>query len=224
MTRIQNVSAIIFDMDGTLVDSEIFTERAVHKLCCELGVIDADIDCSAFDGVSWEEIGTAVVQRYPTLKFEQKIARRLHEIYQHLMVSEPPPLINRAREAVIAAHELMPIAIVSSSQRESIEETIRRMDIASYIRFYAGAEDCDALKPAPDGYLQAAKELRVNARECLVFEDSITGILAARNAGMQVVAVTHGSSNVDQISGMADMAINDYSELEDRFFERIRSS
>ena len=210
-------------MDGTLVDSEIFTERAVHKLCCELGVMDADIDCSAFDGVSWIEIGMAVVRQYPTLKFEQKIPRRLHEIYQHLMVSEPPPLINKAREAVVAAHELMPIAIVSSSHRESVEETIRRMDIADCINFYAGAEDCDALKPSPDGYLKAAKALQTDSKKCLVFEDSVTGILAARNAGMQVVAVTHGSSNVDQISGMADMAINDYSELEDHFFERIRS-
>ena len=94
---------------------------------------------------------------------------------------------------------------------------------SQYISFYAGAEDCDALKPAPDGYLKAANVLRADASKCLVFEDSMTGIQAARNAGMQVVAVTHGSRNVEQVSGLADMAISDYSELDNNFFERIMS-
>ena len=99
----------------------------------------------------------------------------------------------------------------------------RRMEIAAHISFYAGAEDCDNGKPAPDGYLKAAKFLQADVSECLVFEDSIPGIQAARNAGMQVVAVTHGSHNVEQVSGMADMAIRDYSELDDHFFEHIKS-
>jgi beta-phosphoglucomutase-like phosphatase (HAD superfamily) len=96
------------------------------------------------------------------------------------------------------------------------------MDISAHINFYAGAEDCDKGKPAPDGYLKAAEFLQTDANQCLVFEDSIPGIKAARNAGMQVVAVTYGSHNVEQVSSMADMAIKDYSELEDHFFERIR--
>ncbi len=222
MARINNVSAVIFDMDGTLVDSEIFTAQAVHTLCGELGITSVDIDCSAFDGVSWEIIGEAIMRHYPALLSKHGIPSRLHNIYQHLLINDPPAIVNRARETVIAAHALMPTAIVSSSLRESIEETIRRMEIAPYINFYAGAEDCNKAKPAPDGYLKAAEFLQTDVKKCLVFEDSVTGIQAARNAGMQVVAITNSSNSVDQLTELADMAIGDFSQLDDRFFERVR--
>ena len=223
MTRIRNVSAVLFDMDGTLVDSEIFTAQAVKMLCGELGIDNVDIDCSPFEGTSWELIAQEIIRHYPSLAGTEALPTRLHEIYHHLLIIDPPAIIRKAREAVVAAHRMMPTAIVSSSNRESIEEVMRRMEIAAHISYYAGAEDCDNGKPAPDGYLKAAKFLQTDVSKCLVFEDSITGIQAARNAGMQVVAVTHGSNNVDQVSGMADMAIRDYSELGDHFFERIKS-
>jgi len=221
MTRIKNVAAVFFDMDGTLVDSEIFTAQAVNTLCGELGIDDVDIDCSPFEGSSWELLGEEILRHYPSLAGTKDIPSRLHQIYHYLLINDPPAIIYKAREAVIAAHELMPTAIVSSSNRVSIEETMRRMELSAHINFYTGAEDCDKGKPAPDGYLKAAEFLQTDAGECLVFEDSIPGIQAARNAGMQVVAVTCGSHNVEQISSMADMAIKDYSELEDHFFERI---
>ena len=223
VTRIKKVAAVFFDMDGTLVDSEIFTAQAVNTLCGELGIDDVDIDCSPFEGTSWVLVGEEILRHYPSLAGTEDIPGQLHRIYQYLLINDPPAIIYKAREAVIAAHELMPTAIVSSSNRESIEETMRRMDISAHISFYAGAEDCDKGKPAPDGYLKAAEFLQTDANQCLVFEDSMPGIKAARSAGMQVVAVTHSSNNVDKITELADLAIGDFSELDDHFFEHIRS-
>ena len=138
MTRIINVAAVFFDMDGTLVDSEIFTAQAVNSLCGELGIDDVDIDCSPFEGTSWELLGEEILRHYPSLAGTKDIPSRLHQIYHYLLINDPPAIIYKAREAVIAAHELMPTAIVSSSNRESIEETMRRMDISAHISFYAG--------------------------------------------------------------------------------------
>ncbi len=222
MARIKNVSAAIFDMDGTLVDSEIFTAQAVKTLCCELGINNVDIDCSAFDGLSWEIIGEGIIQYYPSLAGKPGIPGRLHEIYHRMLKNDPPAFIKKARDTVIAASELIPVAIVSSSHRESIEETMHRMEIAKYISFYAGAQDYDKAKPAPDGYLKAAEFLHTAVNECLVFEDSITGIQAARHAGMQVVAITQGSNNIERITDLADMAISDFSELGEQFFEQVK--
>jgi HAD superfamily hydrolase (TIGR01509 family) len=221
MTHLTNISAVIFDMDGTLVDSEVFTESAVKMLCGELGINNADIDCSAFDGVSWENIGKAIIRHYPSLAGKQDIAGRLHHIYHRMLKNNPPSLIKKARETVIAAHTLMPTAIVSSSNRVSIEETIRRMEITAHINYYAGCEDYNKSKPAPDSYLKAAEILQTAVTECLVFEDSIVGIQAARRAGMQVVAVTHSSSHIARITRMADMAIRDFSELAEDFFQQV---
>ena len=219
MAAIKKISAVIFDMDGTLVDSEIYTGQVVRELCAEFGIEKVDIDCSDFDGVSWQNIGSEIVSHYPALSGRLEIPRRLHEIYHRMLRDYPPRPINQAREAVIAASDRMPTAIVSSSHRESIAETIERMDIAEYIRFYAGAEDYDRQKPAPDGYLKVAQEFQIAPRECLVFEDSVVGIKAARSAGMQVIAITQGAKDVSLITGIAHRAISDYSELEEGFFD-----
>lgn len=221
MTAIRNIAATMFDMDGTLVDSETLTEPAIEMLCREMGVNDVGLDCTAFFGVAWLEIERALRARHPLLNGKTGIAERLHQIYHELLVDTPPPLIVKSRESVIAANRLMPTAIVSSSGRASIEETIRRMDIAASIDFYAGAEDYAESKPAPDGYLKAAEVLQVNPGECLVFEDSIAGLQAARNAGMQVVAITHRCNDVRTAREIADLAITDYAELDERFFERV---
>ena len=222
MAIIRNVSAVIFDMDGTLIDSEIFTAQAVATLLRESSIFDIDIDCSEFDGVSWKNIAQRLAERVPQLSTRRDIPSRLHEIFQRLLKDDPPVFINMARETVIAASSRFPTAIVSSSNRDSIEETIRRMEIAANINVYIGAEDCKAGKPSPDGYLKAAELLGANVRECIVFEDSVTGIQAARNAGMQVVAITHSTSDVDRVTKLADMAIRDFSELEKQFFMRTR--
>ncbi len=222
MTAIKNISATLFDMDGTLVDSETLTEPAIRSLCREQGVHDVGIDCSVFFGVAWLEIERALLDRHPQMAGKVNIAARLHEIYHEMLVDEPPPLIRKSREAVIAANQLMPTAIVSSSGRASIEETIRRMDIAGNVNYYAGAEDYAESKPAPDGYLKAAGELQIDTKECLVFEDSIVGIQAAKSAGMRVVAITHRCNDVTAANELADLTITDYAELDDGFFDLVR--
>jgi beta-phosphoglucomutase-like phosphatase (HAD superfamily) len=85
------------------------------------------------------------------------------------------------------------------------------MDIGDNIDYYAGAEDYAASKPAPDGYLK-----------CLVFEDSIPGMQSAKNAGMQVVAITHRCNNIPAASEIADLLVTDYAELDDGFFDLVR--
>lgn len=222
MIAIKNISATLFDMDGTLVDSETLTEPAIVALCRELGVDDVGLDCSLFFGVAWREIERALLQQHPQMSGKADIAVRLHEIYHQMMRDEPPPLIRNSRESVIAANQLMPTAIVSSSGRESIELTIRRMDIADKVTYYAGAEDYAASKPAPDGYLKAADVLQVEASECLVFEDSIVGMQSAKNAGMQVVAITHRCNDIGGATEIADLVISDYADLDDGFFGLVR--
>jgi beta-phosphoglucomutase-like phosphatase (HAD superfamily) len=67
MIPIRNISATLFDMDGTLVDSETLTEPAIVALCCELGVDDVGLDCSLFFGVAWREIERALLDKHPQM-------------------------------------------------------------------------------------------------------------------------------------------------------------
>ncbi len=222
MANISNISAVIFDMDGTLVDSEVLTEPAIRAFCHENGIDDANIDCSEFFGASWASIEQRIVDWYPQLASNPNIATRLHEIFHKMGQDNPPAFINKAGESVIAAHALMPTAIISSSYRESIEETIRRMGIEEHVTYYAGADDYRESKPAPDGFLKAAEALQTRPQNCLVFEDSIVGIQAARTAGMRVVAITHRSNAVRLATKLADLAVTDFSGFDENFFQMIR--
>jgi HAD superfamily hydrolase (TIGR01509 family) len=211
-------------MDGTLVDSEPYTALAVESLCQDFDCSDAAVDCSEFDGLSWDDIATRVSKQVPDLLGKSGLAARLHEHYHTLLTRQPPPPIRMARETVVAAHKKLPTAIVSSSFRESIAATIDSMAIQDYISFYAGVDDYEKAKPAPDGYLLAAMSLQVEPCDCLVFEDSVTGLQAARNAGMQVVAITQGAKNPIPLRSMCDLSIADYSELPDEFFACIATA
>jgi len=215
------MSAVFFDMDGTLIDSETLTEPTVVALCNELGVHAVDIDCTQFYGGPWLEVERTLIQYYPHIDGKIDISARLQELFANLLRDEQPPLIPGSRETVIAISKLMPVAIVTSSGRESAEETVRRMGITDDISFYMGFEDYERGKPEPDGYLKAAETLQVDPKKCLVFEDSIVGIQAAKNAGMAVVAVTHRCPDIKTAAELADRIIRDYSDLGQEFFDSI---
>jgi sugar-phosphatase len=215
------MSAVFFDMDGTLIDSETLTEPTVVALCNELGVHEVDIDCTQFFGGPWLDVERTLIQYYPQIDGKTDISARLQELFADLLRDEQPPLIPGSRETVIAMSKLMPVAIVTSSGRESAAETIRRMGIADNISFYAGFEDYENGKPEPDGYLKAAETLQVDPKKCLVFEDSIVGIRAAKNAGMAVVAVTHRCPDIETATELADRVIRDYFDLGQDFFDSI---
>lgn len=222
MSLIKKVSAIFFDMDGTLVDSETLTEPTVVTLCEELGIENVDIECTQFFGHSWLEIERRIIAYYPQLAGKIDFPARMQSLFNDLLISMQPPLINGSRETLIAASQIMPVAIVSSSGRESISETIRRMDVAENVSFYAGFEDYDKCKPEPDGYLKAAEMLNIDPAECLVFEDSVTGIQSAKNAGTQVVNISFRCADRETAARLADMVIRDYTDLPPDFLESIR--
>jgi len=187
---VQDISAVLFDMDGTLIDSETLTEPAIRSVCRECGVEADQIDYASLFGVSWERIERVLIDTYPQLSDAQDLPRRMHQAYHRLLVHEPPEPIAIARESLVAASELMPTAIVSSSSRDSIEATISRLRISDYLSYYAGFEDYANPKPAPDAYLQAATAVGVKPEHCLVFEDSLPGIQAA-------LVIAHGPCRVD---------------------------
>ena len=221
MSELGRMSAVFFDMDGTLIDSETLTEPTIVALCKELGIHDVDIDCTQFFGGPWLEVERTLIQYYPQIDGKTDISARLQELFHNLLRDEPPPLIPGSREMLIEISKLMPVAIVTSSGRESAAETARRMEIADDISFYLGFEDYENGKPEPDGYLKAADALQVDPMKCLVFEDSIPGIQAAKNAGMAVIAVTHRCPDIETATELADRVIRDYSDLGQDFFDLI---
>lgn len=226
---INPIEAIIFDMDGTLIDSEVLTGVAIRALLQEQGIQrDGHIDEAQFYGCTWRSIAAKLLDFFPELTFNSShgiereptfVEKELQKNFHRNMITTPPPEIPGAAEFVLEAGNQLRVIIVSSSQRESIETTIARLGIGIAVNSgFLGAEDYSQSKPAPDCFLRGAAQLGVEPSRCLVFEDSIAGITAARTAGMRVVGITHRCVNHELVMNLCDLTVNNYQELGGRAF------
>ena len=218
---ISGIRAIVFDMDGTLVDSELNTGTAVLTLLSEHGVSGAGLDTTQFYGLTWQAIGNALRKFYPELK-GHPVEEPLQETFHRLFPDAP--YVPGALDFFKRAGAVLPVAIASSSQRQSVDYLLTRMDAHTVCRLRLSAEDYTRSKPDPECYLLAADKLGVSPRECLVFEDSIPGLQAAKSAGAAAIAVTMRSSDIAMAVRLADASVRDYDQLPSGFLDLIRRS
>ena len=214
------INAVFFDMDGTLVDSEPYTERSVDALLRACGVHRHGLDPASFHGLTWASIAAMIAAAHPRVA-SACTPEALHHHFHALWLTEPPDFIPGALDALTSASQHMRTAIVTSSLRESVEALIARADLRPLLSTYVCAEETERSKPDPDGYLKAAARVGAAPDTCLVFEDSIAGLQAAAAAGMWSIAITHGSADPARAASLATRAISDYTRLEAGFFEAI---
>ena len=219
---INNIKAILFDMDGTLVDSESLTELALCAMLHERDISTNLLDLVQFHGITWKAIGQRLAELYPPLAGEHvQLATEIEARFQSLFETTPPELIPGARAAFIAAADTFPetTTIVTGSESRAVELLLDRADLRTCCVGYTSCEHYSRSKPDPQSYLMAAQRLGVAADGCLVFEDSRPGLLAARAAGMSCVAITRGVPERRlQAEQLADAAIDDWHDLSATFF------
>lgn len=187
-------SAILWDLDGTLVESEAMSGEAMRRvLKSGQGIEINDEDVSFIIGRSWVDIHGQLLSRYPRMAWsmDELIAQVAHE--RETIIDVEGLLVLPGAIEAIARFEALPMAIVTGSSRAEADQALGAMGLSQSFSVVLAAEDVPTSKPSPEGYLMAANELRVDPRECVVFEDSSAGIGAGRAAGCQVVAVSVGN-------------------------------
>lgn len=211
MVNFNSIKAILFDMDGTLIDSERNTEIAVNELLIENDLDINLVDTKRFYGITWLKIESILVEQFPSIQnipIKEKLQKRFHELFKDT------PEVPGAKDFVKKASSLYRTAIVTSSNRESVETLIERFALKKYVKIFVCAGDYKNSKPNPECYLLAAKKLNVASNECVVFEDSIPGIQAAKSAGMQVIAVTHNSPDLQKAKEIATLTIENFLDFQ----------
>ncbi len=218
-----NIQAVLFDMDGTLWDTEQVTEQAIAQLL-ESWQIDLDeVDLLSFHGIKWSRIGRLIEEQFPALKSRNPAAAieaRFEQIQQHA----PAPLIRGAAVAFRAAAESFPdsTAIVTGSDGHAVEAFLDLADLRPQCTTYISADMYQHSKPDPESYLMAAARLDVEPARCLVFEDSAAGMQAARAAEMPCIAITAGHAARENVGRqLAGDIVTDYTDLPDGFFRSI---
>jgi HAD superfamily hydrolase (TIGR01509 family) len=188
------IRGFLFDLDGTLVDSERETAEAMARaLERGQGITLAQYDRDYIIGRSWIAIYDSLVARYPQLTWSRaetvaQTALLRDEVFAELGITVLPGA--RDLLAWTAAH---PRALVTGSSRVEVAQVLPLIGPEATFPVIVAAEDVARSKPAPDGYQRALAELGLAPAECLVIEDSVAGIAAGLAAGCVVVACRAGN-------------------------------
>lgn len=193
MTRLEpetqgRVAAVIFDMDGLLVDSEPVWNKARSMMARTVGKSWNSDDHKAVMGVSTQEWVDYMIRRLDLTMdpqvVEAQIIAQMEALYERQV-----PFFEGAIEAVAMTAKALPTGLASGSPRQLIDTITRHPALAGKFKAIFSADQVGRGKPAPDVYLAAAAAMGVAPQTCVCLEDSGNGILAGKNAGMRVIAV-----------------------------------
>jgi len=212
--------AVIFDLDGLLLESEQVWNASKHRLTQERGGTwrpEAQHDMLGMSSTEWsrymhDELGVLLDPD----EISSEVVKRMTESY-----SEELPLLPGADEAVRRVGARWPLGLASSSNREIIDTVVERTGWAELFAVTVSSEEVERGKPAPDVYLETARRLGVAPRRSVAVEDSNAGIRSAVAAGTGVVAVPNREYPPDpEALASADVVLDSLLELDEQAIER----
>jgi HAD superfamily hydrolase (TIGR01509 family) len=209
-----NNGAVIFDMDGVLIDSEPLHFSAAITLLKRLNIETTEEYHNKFvgssDPVKWEKI----IKEFNIQNSLQEILNMsaltklelLRQSDSYSPIEGIPELLKS-----LQVHNI-PIAIASSSPACFIKEVLSKVKIEKYIKTWVSGDDIEKSKPEPDIFLKTAELLKVNPRGCIVVEDSKNGVIAAKRAGMKCVGFQNINSGNQDLSS-ADVIVDKIQDI-----------
>lgn len=191
----KNIKAIIFDMDGVLIDAKDWHYEALNKALTCFG-----LQISRYDHLVTYD-GLPTMKKLEMLSLEKGLPIKLHKFINDLKQKYTMDLIHtRCKPLYVHEYALAKLkkegyklAVCSNSIRKTIEVMLDKADILQYFDFYLSNEDIKNPKPSPDIYNLAIQKLNFDPKECLILEDNQNGIKAALGSGANLLKINHVS-------------------------------
>jgi HAD superfamily hydrolase (TIGR01509 family) len=207
------IEAVVFDLDGVLLDSEELWDEARRQISEERGGrwrTDAQRAMMGMSSPEWSRYMHDVIGvPDPPDRISEEVVERLAELYRREL-----PLVDGAIEAVRRIGARWPLGIASSSNRPLIDLFLELTGTRNLFRTTVSSEEVEHGKPAPDVYLEAARRLQVGPERCAAIEDSENGIRSASAAGMHVVAIPNSVFPPSaEALALADVVLDSPAEL-----------
>ncbi|PZF83433.1 HAD family hydrolase [Jiangella anatolica] len=208
------MDAVIFDLDGVLVDSEQAWDEVRRAVVAEHGGRWTEAATRAMQGMSTPEWARYLVDELSTALTADQVARAVVEEMAR-RYADAPPVVDGAVDVVRAVAARGPVAIASSSPPALIASFLSFAGLTDLVPVAVSSEEVAAGKPAPDVYLEAARRLDVDPRRATAVEDSTNGLRSAHAAGMTVIAVPnpHFPPDPAVLAETATVVLNTIDEL-----------
>lgn len=220
------IKAVIFDFDGIIVDSEPLHLRAFQRTVETLGLKLSPTDYySRYLACDDKTFFRKFLEDNGQQGTEREVARLVEEkgVCFEEMMGEGIRVFPGVVEFLESIRGKFHVAIGSGALTEEINLILRSKNLSEFFGFIIGADDTENPKPSPEVYLKCLERLRrdcddtITAAQCVVFEDSPHGVLAAKRAGMRCVGITNSCS--DSELEFADRVVEGFSEIIDNFPE-----
>lgn len=211
------VGAVIWDLDGTLVDSEEYHWQAWHDAMADEGVVITRPQFLKTFGLRNDAVIPMLLGTSADTSRIQRIGDDKEEQYRRLVRQSGLKPLPGAAEWVRRLHQDgWPQAIGSSAPRRNVEVVLEVLGLAEYFQAISSAEDVTAGKPDPQVFLVAAAKLGAAPERCIVMEDAVGGVEAARRAAMRCIGISHNGKRLD-----ADVVVSSLTALDSDAFTKL---
>jgi phosphonate degradation associated HDIG domain protein len=216
------VRAVLFDLDGTLINTEVHTDATVTAVAAHYGVTGYSLPHFETHGRTWMHVAETMLAqtgiRVPAATLAAELLAYWNEAVKAV---QPIPGALQAMRAAAASG--LHLAVVSSSPRSVIDYFVEQLGVADCVGNQAriGGDAVRIGKPDPEAFLLAARALGVEPAAALVFEDSRAGLQAARAAGMRSMFITCCAVEIPENTALATATCTDYRALPARFWEQL---
>jgi HAD superfamily hydrolase (TIGR01509 family) len=203
---VKPIKLAIFDMDGTIADSEKIAQKVTIDFFKKKGMIINKKEQKDVFGLNWKDLVREILKRNG-MEYSQTLKDTLKERYVRTMKKEVGA-VPGAHDLLIFLKKNLQLALATNSRMREVDIICSKLGFDKFFDLMLARDHVKNAKPDPEIYLKAANILNAEPDECIVFEDSIVGIRAAKSAGMRCIAITN--TYPPELLKAADLIIESY--------------
>jgi HAD superfamily hydrolase (TIGR01509 family) len=207
------LKAVIFDMDGVLIESEHLWRKAMIKGFEESGMILSEDDCRKTMGLRIGEVIDLWIRHFKVQISAKQLENRIIQLLLDLIEREGKFIAGIPEIIALCKEKKIKLGLATSSSEELMNAVLKKLGLSASLDATVSAEHMKYGKPHPEVFLVCAEKLKVAATDCLVIEDSLNGVIAGKAAQMTVVAVPDDEHTRNRQFAVADHKMNTMHEV-----------
>lgn len=210
-----SLKAVLFDMDGVIVDTEPIHKKAYFKMFESFGAnVDEEL-YSTFAGASTRKVCNTVINRFGLTEAVENLEEVKRTFFKEYFYNDSEfDMVSGVRELIAHYYENnIKMVLATSASHATIDMVFERFDLKRFFKNVISGTDLKESKPNPEIFLKAAELSGESAKECMVIEDSTNGITAAHRAGIFCAGYNGGKTKLQDYS-LADIVVTDFQDLE----------